>query len=179
MTSTSGVRASDVSVIGQRLLSPRTVRAYGRVAADVATAGDDGTAYLGRARNARVRPDHGILDHRLFLDMHAGTDNRIDDLCTGFDRAAFADHRRAVDLGVRRNVRAVTALEVETGDPARKEILMRLQIAGRRADVEPVFVFDDRREKGKLAFQQIGKTSYSNERFASFLIVSRIVGSRT
>src|SRR5258706_12504352 len=91
---------SDLCVISKRgFVAQDRAFADNRVSAYVATAADDGIAYLGKRGNARVRPDNRVLDNGLFLDMHPGADHGIYDPRAGLDRAAVSDNGFFVDLG--------------------------------------------------------------------------------
>src|SRR5437899_6200730 len=123
----------------------------------MATPADNRIAYLGRACNSRVRPNDRILDNGFFLNMNAGTDDGVNNADAGLDRTALADNRQFVDLGVRRHVRVIRALDVKSGDPAVEEIVMGLAIAGRGADVEPILVGNCITKKWHIAFQNVGE----------------------
>ena len=85
--------SSSRGVIGERgLVAEDGARTHVRISSEIAAPADDGSVDLRSGGDASVRPDHRISDLRLFVDMDAGTENRIHDPSMRFDDAAFADH---------------------------------------------------------------------------------------
>src|SRR5262245_502486 len=132
---------SNDRVIGQRgLVAERGVSDF-RVAADEAAFADDRIADFGGLPDARAGQQHRVLYPRAFLDDAVRAERRVDDFDAGFEDATRIDHRARVDLD-----RLGVGLVYIQGRPRHVErlqspvdqILVGLQVAGRRADVYPV-----------------------------------------
>ena len=104
-----------------------------------------------------MRPHYRIGDRRFFVDVHAGAENGIRDLRTGFYNASLADHRGTVDTCRGRDVIDCILRIEEVTDLSAQEIQMCREIALGRSDVAPVrraqyvpiersIIFDQQRE---------------------------------
>jgi hypothetical protein len=101
-----------------------------------------------------VRPDDRVLDPRLLLYVDALAEHRVDDLRAGLDGAAVGDDRSRVNLRGRRRVEvAATLFDLDVADEAGEQVVVRLQVARGRADVEPVGLFRRVRVEGQPALQ--------------------------
>src|SRR5947209_18771955 len=88
-----------------------------------------------------MRPDDRVLYARLLLDVDALAENRVDNLRAGLDGAVIGDDGEVVNLCVRRRVeRAAPLFELDAADAPREYVVVNLQVARGRTDVNPVGV---------------------------------------
>ena len=76
----------------------------------MAAAANDGVAYLRQCADARVAPDHRVLDSGAFFDIATATQDRVDDLRARFDCAFVGDHREFVDFCVGSRIKRATPI---------------------------------------------------------------------
>src|SRR5579885_3168255 len=150
-------RAPGLRVVREvRFVSQHRARADRRRAPDVAAATDDRARDLRAGADARVRPDDRVLDARLLLDVDALAENGVDDLRSGLNGAVVGDHRELVNLGVRGGVeRAAAVFQLDAAHAPGEHVVVDLQVARGRADVDPVGVRGDVRVELLAALEKV------------------------
>src|SRR5687768_3352699 len=108
---------------------------------------DNRTLNFGEVGNTCVRPNNGIFDHGLFLDMNSGSQNGIYDLCVWLDHASLPKHRELIDLGGSRNVGPGRSIDVEASYCTIHKVAMSSEITIRGPDIAPIFSVHHIREK--------------------------------
>src|SRR5262249_42009984 len=119
-------------------------------AADMAVTTEDRSPHDGFLTDARVRPQDGVIDDRMFLDVALPSDDAVgSDAGAGLYDSSFIDEARPLDdgafldLGVWRNPGGVMTIVERRGVIAPiHDVAMNLLIFFGRADVNPVSTID-------------------------------------